>query len=173
MGGWKKFIMGEKMPDKEDPQYKEQYERDVDAGRKFARWSKLDKFAANVQDFANKHTKTFLIIVFGFIIFSFGMNIYRMGRVWNQTGKPRSAVEQQDEMIKNRHRRVRKVISSAHCMPPSINREFQESVTQNNKDNGYTDAKEDYLEAAEIHAASHYLCSSALCRIFRYRPVPN
>ena len=32
MGGWKKFIMGEKMPDKDDPQYKEQYERDVDAG---------------------------------------------------------------------------------------------------------------------------------------------
>ena len=101
------------------------------------------KFAAKVQDFANKHTKAFLIIVFGFIIFSFGMNIYRMGRVWNQTGKPRSAVEQQDEMIKNRHRRVRKAISSAHCMPSSINREFQESVTQNNKDNGYTDAKED------------------------------
>ena len=117
MGGWKKFIMGDKMPDKDDPQYKEQYERDVDAGRRFARWSKLDKFAAKVQDFANKHTKAFLIIVFGFIIFSFGMNIYRMGRVWNQTGKPRSAVEQ--------------------------NREFQESVTQNNKDNGYTDAKED------------------------------
>lgn len=46
-------------------------------------------------------------------------------------------------MIKNRHRRVRKAISSAHCMPSSINREFQESVTQNNKDNGYTDAKED------------------------------
>ena len=143
MGGWKKFIMGDKMPDKDDPQYKEQYERDVDAGRRFARWSKLDKFAAKVQDFANKHTKAFLIIVFGFIIFSFGMNIYRMGRVWNQTGKPRSAVEQQDEMIKNRHRQVRNAISSAHCMPSSINREFQESVTQNNKDNGYTDAKED------------------------------
>ena len=111
MGGWKKFIMGDKMPDKDDPQYKEQYERDVDAGRRFARWSKLDKFAAKVQDFANKHTKAFLIIVFGFIIFSFGMNIYRMGRVWNQTGKPRSAVEQQDEMIKNRHRQHQQRIS--------------------------------------------------------------
>ena len=108
MGGWKKFIMGDKMPDKDDPQYKEQYERDVDAGRRFARWSKLDKFAAKVQDFANKHTKAFLIIVFGFIIFSFGMNIYRMGRVWNQTGKPRSAVEQPLYAVQHQQRISRK-----------------------------------------------------------------
>ena len=143
MGSWKNFIMGEKMPDKDDPQYKEQYERDVDAGRRFARWSKLDKFAAKVQDFANNHTKAFLIIVFGFIIFSFGMNLYRMGRVWNQTEKPRSAVEQQDEMIKNRHRRVKKAVSSVHCMPPSINKDYQESVTKNKQDNGLSDTKED------------------------------
>ena len=30
--GWKKMIFGEKMPDKHDPQYKERYEREVDAG---------------------------------------------------------------------------------------------------------------------------------------------
>jgi len=125
MGGWKKFIIGEKMPDKDDPQYKEQYDREVDAGRRFASWCKLDKFAAKIQELANKHTKAFLIIVFGFIVFSFGMNIYRMGRVWNQTEKPKNAVEQQDEMMKNRHRRVRKVIGSAHCIPPCINKEFQ------------------------------------------------
>lgn len=129
MGSWKKFIMGEKMPDKDDPQYKERYEKDVDAGRKFARWSGLDRFAAKVQAFANKHTKTFLAIVFGFVILSFGMNIYRMGRVWSQSGERKSAVEQQDEMIRNRHRRVKKAISSAHCVPPSINKDFKESVT--------------------------------------------
>lgn len=48
MGNWKKFIMGEKMPDKDDPQYKDKYEKDVDAGRRFAKWSKLDKVAARV-----------------------------------------------------------------------------------------------------------------------------
>ena len=57
MGSWKKFIMGEKMPDKDDPKYKEKYEKDVDAGRKFARWSGIDRLAASVQGFANKHTK--------------------------------------------------------------------------------------------------------------------
>ena len=34
---WKKMIMGEKMPDKDDPKYRDRYEREVDAGRKFAR----------------------------------------------------------------------------------------------------------------------------------------
>ena len=32
----KKIIAGEQMPDKNDPRYKEQYEREVEAGRKFA-----------------------------------------------------------------------------------------------------------------------------------------
>ena len=31
------MIMGEKMPDKDDPKYRDRYEREVDAGRKFAR----------------------------------------------------------------------------------------------------------------------------------------
>ena len=92
MGSWKKFIMGEKMPDKDDPQYKERYEKDVDAGRRFARWSGLDRLAANVQDFANKHTKTFLAIVFGFVILCFCMNVYRMGLVWSHSGERKSAV---------------------------------------------------------------------------------
>ena len=143
MGNWKKFIMGEKMPDKDDPQYKDKYEKDVDAGRRFAKWSKLDKVAARVQHFANNHTKAFLTIVFGFIFISFAMNIYRMGCVWSKNENAKSAVEQQDEMLRNRHRRVRKAISSAHCMPPSMNRDSHESVTQTTNDNAHTDAKKD------------------------------
>lgn len=30
--GWKKMIFGEKMPDKNDPKYKERYEKEVAAG---------------------------------------------------------------------------------------------------------------------------------------------
>ena len=33
---WKKMFTGEPMPDKNDPRYKERYEREVEAGRKFA-----------------------------------------------------------------------------------------------------------------------------------------
>lgn len=38
----KKVLMGEKMPDKNDPQYREQYEREVRAGQKFAEKTKLN-----------------------------------------------------------------------------------------------------------------------------------
>ena len=62
--GWKKMIFGEKMPDKHDPQYKERYEREVDAGRRFAKATRIDKAAAKVQGFANMHRTLFLIIVF-------------------------------------------------------------------------------------------------------------
>lgn len=45
---WKKMIFGEKMPDKDDPKYKERYEREVAAGRKAARLLRLDKAAGGV-----------------------------------------------------------------------------------------------------------------------------
>ena len=43
------MLFGEKMPDKNHPQYKERYERDVDAGRRFARATRIDRAAARVQ----------------------------------------------------------------------------------------------------------------------------
>ena len=43
--GWKKLFVGEKMPDKNDPKYKQRYESEVNAGRKFARMMKLDVLA--------------------------------------------------------------------------------------------------------------------------------
>lgn len=53
MKGFKKMLFGEKMPDKQDPKYKERYERDVAAGRKFAKTLRIDKAAAKVQKFAD------------------------------------------------------------------------------------------------------------------------
>lgn len=47
--GFRRMLFGEKMPDKNDPQYKERYERDVNAGRKFAQATRLDKLAAKIQ----------------------------------------------------------------------------------------------------------------------------
>ena len=57
--GWKKLFVGEKMPDKNDPKYKQRYESEVNAGRKFARMMKLDVLAGMVQNFANNHRKLF------------------------------------------------------------------------------------------------------------------
>ena len=65
--GFRRMLFGEKMPDKEDPQYKERYERDVKAGRRFARATRIDQAAAKMQGFANMHRELFLVIVFGFV----------------------------------------------------------------------------------------------------------
>ena len=59
------MIFGDKMPDKGDPKYKERYEKEVAAGRKFAKAARLDRLAADVQTFANGHKKLFLAHVFG------------------------------------------------------------------------------------------------------------
>ena len=119
--GWKKMLIGEKMPDKDDPQYRKRYEDEVNAGK--------------VQHFAIGHQKAFLIIVFGFIAFSFSLNIYRMGRVWSFRQTAVSAIERQDEMIRNRHRRIREAVSSNH-----VKSEKQENNIKTNKDNdGHTE----------------------------------
>lgn len=89
--GWKKMFIGEKMPDKDDPQYRQRYETEVKAGRKFAKTMKLDVLAAKVQLFANDHKLLFLYLVFGFIIFCFGLNIYRMVVVYSHQQSRQSA----------------------------------------------------------------------------------
>ena len=133
---WKKMIMGEKMPDKDDPKYRDRYEKEVDAGRKFARATKIDKAAAKVQSFANAHKKAFLAIVFGFITICFALNIYRMCRVYNGQHKPKTATELQEELVRNRHRRVRQTLGSIHAMPSSVNKDYQKSPTNNDNNNG-------------------------------------
>lgn len=98
--GFKRLLLGEKMPDKNDPQYKERYEKEVETGRKFARWSRIDKLAACVQRFANNNRNLFLVMVFGFVALSFGYNIYRLTCVYNHRQmKQRSVIEIQDSIL--------------------------------------------------------------------------
>ena len=90
MKGFKKMLFGEKMPDKQDPKYKERYERDVAAGRKFAKI----------------HRTLFLVIVFSFVAFIFGFNIFRIVKVYNRGEERRTATELQDSLLKARHDRL-------------------------------------------------------------------
>ena len=73
--GFKKMIFGEPMPDKNDPKYKERYEREVEAGRKFADKSGISWLAMQIQRIANAHRKGFLVVVFGIVLLCFGYNI--------------------------------------------------------------------------------------------------
>lgn len=100
--GWKKLIMGEKMPDKNDPKYKERYEKEVSAGRKVARFLKIDKAAAATQRFADRWPRLFLGIVFGIVIFCFVLNVYRLSQVATKANDYQTAVEKQESLYKER-----------------------------------------------------------------------
>lgn len=74
----KRVILGETVPDKDDPNYKKRHEKSVEAGKSFAKTMRLDKAAAKVQHFASTYPKLFLCLIFGFVLFSVGLNLYRM-----------------------------------------------------------------------------------------------
>ena len=100
--GWKKLIMGDKMPDKNDPKYKERYEKEVSAGRKVARLLRIDKAAAATQRFADRWPRLFLGLVFGIVIFCFMLNVYRLSQVATKANDYQTAVEKQESMYKER-----------------------------------------------------------------------
>lgn len=102
--GFRRMLFGEKMPDKTDPQYKERYERDVQAGRKFAQATRIDRAAAKVQGFANAHRTLFLVVVFGFVIGIFAWNVYRLTVVYRHQPTGRTATEMQDSVLRQRHK---------------------------------------------------------------------
>lgn len=104
MKGFKRMLLGEKMPDKDDPKYKERYERDVKAGRKFAHALGIDRAAACVQRFADRHRTLFLVIVFAFVAFSLGLNIYRIATACQRPSVRQTATAVQDSVWKARHK---------------------------------------------------------------------
>lgn len=97
--GFKKLIVGEQMPDKNDPQYKERYEKDVEAGRKFAKAVRLDKGASAIQRFANRNRTLFLVLVFLFVLVSVALNIFRMSRAYTTFHGRSVAVERQEHAL--------------------------------------------------------------------------
>ena len=134
--GWKKMFIGEKMPDKDDPQYRQRYETEVKAGRKCAKTMKLDVLAAKVQLFANDHKLLFLYLVFGFIIFCFGLNIYRLVVVYSHQQSRQSATERQEQMLRLRHSKVWKAVENANTTHPAMNRDNQKNNNEKIENDG-------------------------------------
>ena len=133
------MLVGEKMPDKDDPKYRQRYEEEVKAGRRFARTLKLDVLAVKVQLFANNHKRLFLALVFGFILLCFGFNIYRMVMVYNHQQSTQSATERQEQLMRQRRKKVNNAINNAHTILPVTNRESQKNNNQNIENNGRTE----------------------------------
>jgi len=109
---FKKMVIGEKLPDKDDPKYQKQYEEDVEAGRWFARVTKLDVLAARIQRFAEKHRGFFLATVFGIILFCFVLNVYRFSRAYKARQESSGAVTTQEEVLRER------LLDNSHTMIP-------------------------------------------------------
>ena len=102
--GWKKLILGERMPDRNDPRYAERYEKEGSAGRKWARLLKIDKAAGYAQCFACRHPRVFLTLVFGIVVGCLTLNIYRMVQIYNspKTEQTVTATQHQEELLRQK-----------------------------------------------------------------------
>ncbi|MDD5862626.1 MAG: hypothetical protein PUD15_08770 [Prevotella sp.] len=98
----KKVVFGEPMPDKNDPKYKERYEKEVAAGKKFGDRIGLPKAGAFIQRWATAHKTAFLVISFGTVIFCVAMNLIAVIRAYNAQPADHhraTAVEQVDSAL--------------------------------------------------------------------------
>ncbi|WP_308529661.1 hypothetical protein [uncultured Prevotella sp.] len=100
--GYKRMLLGEEMPDKNNPKYKERYEREVEMGRQFAEKSGLSRLFVKIQLWAQNNKKTFLITVFGFVIFFFILNIITMVKVYRKNTTTQQSVEQVHKAMEQR-----------------------------------------------------------------------
>ena len=101
---WKKIIIGEKMPDKNDPKYKERYEREVAAGRKFAEKVGINWCARKLQEWGQSHKVTFLSLAFGLTILGFVWRIVipMINAYHNAEPNRAVAVERVDSALQHR-----------------------------------------------------------------------
>lgn len=107
MRNLKKMILGEKMPDKDDPQYRDKYEKDLQAGRKFAKATGIDRLVGHIQKFAGEHQGLFLGIVFAIVIGCFALNIYHFTKAYRLRKEYRESsgipAQQIRNMVENVH----------------------------------------------------------------------
>ena len=128
MGNLKRMIFGQKMPDKNDPNYKEKYEKDVEAGRRFARFTRLDRLTGHIQRFANRHTKLFLAIVFAVVISCFVVNLRNISKAYKHQTQQKSATELQEQRLRERLKANPPIIPNIQQTPST---EEDGTTTQN------------------------------------------
>lgn len=95
--------MGEEMPSKDAPKYKERYLREKEAGMKFAEKSGINFLVARIQAFANNHRIAFIGLVFTIVIGCLGINVVNMIRSYKKHGSTRTtAAEMVDSVLLKR-----------------------------------------------------------------------
>ena len=97
------MFVGEKMPDKNDPKYRERYEREVNYGRRFADKTGISWLSRKLQLIADNHRSAFLIVVFGTVLLCFFFNCYRMVSSYKAgAGRKGVAVERVDSALQKK-----------------------------------------------------------------------
>jgi hypothetical protein len=99
---WKKMILGEQMPDKHDPRYQQQYEKEVAAGRKTARFLRIDRAAAWLQRVACRHPRRLFAILWVTLCTLTMLNVQRVVTVCSlqRDSGATTATEQQEQALK-------------------------------------------------------------------------
>ena len=120
----RKMILGEKMPSKDDPKYRETYERDVEAGRQFAKRTRLDRLVGHVQKFADRHSGLFLGIVLAIVIGCFVINAYHFTKAYQLR-------KAQTESSRTPEESIREALDNAHTMIPIQESEEDGTVQEN------------------------------------------
>lgn len=96
----KKVILGEEMPDKDDPKYKERYEKEVEAGRKVAKALGIGTLTYRFQMWANRHSKAFFIGVLMLIAFIVLVSLMRLALATKIPTSTTHAVERQEQVLR-------------------------------------------------------------------------
>lgn len=107
--GFRRVLIGEKMPDKNDPKYKERYERDVELGKKFSEKTGFTALMVKLQLWANDNKKTFLISVFIFVIVFFLINVFSFISAFRSSqdaGLRKNAVEEVHKAMQNKRHNI-------------------------------------------------------------------
>lgn len=99
------------MPDRNDPKYRERYERDVAAGGRFARATGLTWLGRRVVLFATGHKVLFLVLVFGFTVFVFFLQTWRFVRVLNGGGHSVPVTELVDSALQDRFQNTNQMMN--------------------------------------------------------------
>lgn len=107
--GFKRFFLGEPMPDKDDPKYKKRHEEAFAAGEKFAQYTGLSWLGEKYFTYGQRHTKQLVgvmmsILIAGFLLFIGNMGI-RISRAHSANIKG-TAVERVDSALHRHHHSV-------------------------------------------------------------------
>lgn len=115
--GWKKFLIGEKMPDASDPKNEERVKRDMAVGAKFARLTRFDKLMVKIHTFGTTKPKYFFTIYFsilGVMLVYHVANLVSVARNYNKEVVIQEAVDRQHQLtIKAIEQRNKKIYDRA------------------------------------------------------------